>query len=327
MATLFLDANILLDFYRFGSDDISEIDKLLALINDGNVKLISTSHLKDEVLRNREDVVSRSLSELRAIKFGANAPNYCRNTPEFTKLSDQLKIVGQAHNDLVESIEKKIRDGALPADNLIRDLLSASHEIEITSDLISRAQLRISLGNPPGKNSSLGDALHWESLLATNSIFSISLVTRDKDFASPLDRKKLNEFLTKEWKISKLFGKVELFPSLSDFFRTKFPFIKLSTEEEKRSLIGQLENSPNFASTHDIIGELSKFDFFTNKQIIRLFKALVSNSQVGWIATDVDLQEFYFGLQEQAYIIQEEDQAKIAELLEVDPEEFFEIKF
>jgi hypothetical protein len=43
---LFLDANILLDFYRFGEDDISEIGKLVVLIRDKEITLHSNDHLK-----------------------------------------------------------------------------------------------------------------------------------------------------------------------------------------------------------------------------------------------------------------------------------------
>ena len=75
MRYLFLDANILLDFYRFGDDDIEEIGKILALINDKEITLYSNSHLKAEVERNREKVLAESLKSLESARFSVRAPN------------------------------------------------------------------------------------------------------------------------------------------------------------------------------------------------------------------------------------------------------------
>lgn len=68
---------------------------------------------------------------------------------------------------------------------------------------------------------------------------------------------------------------------------------KSEEEKKKESLILALENSGNFANTHTVIGEMSKFEDWTQEQAIALFEIAASNTQVRWILTDYDVAEFY----------------------------------
>lgn len=64
----------------------------------------------------------------------------------------------------------------------------------------------------------------------------------------------------------------------------------------KNDLIERLRISPNFASTHSLIGELSQYQNFSKEQIRRLFEAFFFNNQISWIATDRDVSDFYMTL-------------------------------
>jgi predicted nucleic acid-binding protein len=114
-----LDANILLDFYRYGDDDIVEMGKLVVLIRDGEIDLHINSHLENEINRNREKVLAESFSELKAAKYKVRAPNYCSQLPELKELNERLKAANLAHDALVSVVESRIRDRKLPADRLI----------------------------------------------------------------------------------------------------------------------------------------------------------------------------------------------------------------
>ena len=324
MRQLFLDANILLDFYRFGDDDISEIGKILTLIAGKEITLYTNDHLKDEIARNREKVISDSFSETKAVNYRVKAPNYGKDLAEYKLLTQQLKLANEAHAKFIAVLQPLISKRTLPADALIADLDAASENIAITTELLERAKNRLALSNPPGKKNSLGDALHWESLLSAKYGFSMDIVSRDGDFASELDPKSMKDFLVQEW--TSKFGSwvtITLFKSLSDYFSARFPQIKLSEEVQKDDLITQLLNSPNFATTHSLIASLSKFVFFTNSQVIQLFEALAYNSQVGWVGTDVDLQDFYLRLKDKAYWVPNEIHAQCAAYLNVPKDDFF----
>lgn len=323
MEVLFLDANIYLDFYRYGDDDLAEIGKLLILVIDGDVKLLSNNHLTDEIARNRDAVLARSFSELTSSKLSIRTPNYCERFDDYKLLNEKLKELNKIHGNLVKSVKEKIDKKKLPADILIDSLMTRATKLQVSEEILQKAGLRVKLGNPPGKNGSLGDALHWECLLGANTVYNVSIVSKDADFASELDRKKVKDFLFCEWRRTRPHGRVTLYPSLTEYFKKLFPNIKLSDETKKRNLIDQLESSQNFSTTHDIISELSGFSFFTSAQVQKLFSILINNSQVRWISGDKDINEFFLSLQPRSYVVKLEDHDEIALILGVDADSFF----
>ena len=62
--------------------------------------------------------------------------------------------------------------------------------------------------------------------------------------------------------------------------------------QEKDSLIEELRRSPGFASTHQIISNLSGKQNFSDSQIKRIWKAFIRNNQVHRIASDHDVESF-----------------------------------
>lgn len=64
----------------------------------------------------------------------------------------------------------------------------------------------------------------------------------------------------------------------------------------KNELIEGLRISPNFASTHSLLRELSQDQDFSKEQIRKLFDAFFFNNQINWIATDPDVTSFYQSL-------------------------------
>lgn len=73
---------------------------------------------------------------------------------------------------------------------------------------------------------------------------------------------------------------------------------KANNEETKRKtdLIISLENSGNFANTHTIIRDLSKFNSWTDDEKKVLMDIAVNNSQVYYILNDKDVSAFYRGI-------------------------------
>jgi hypothetical protein len=129
------------------------------------------------------------------------------------------------------------------------------------------ARTRMAVGNPPGKNGSLGDALNWEVLLQNiPNGEPLYFITDDKDYASPIDSNIFNAYLSKEWQDQKN-SKVVYYKSLSEFFKEHFPKITLASELEKDLVIRDLANSSSFAETHTIISKLNKYSDFTIAQI------------------------------------------------------------
>lgn len=68
--------------------------------------------------------------------------------------------------------------------------------------------------------------------------------------------------------------------------------------EEFDELIGQLQESPDFETTHRLIARLSRNNFWTEQQVGELCRAVVMNTQVEWILGDPDIDKFYRSLLE-----------------------------
>jgi len=126
------------------------------------------------------------------------------------------------------------------------------------------------------------------------------LITSDGDFESPVIAGAPSTYILDEWKA---LGKGDLFlyKSLTDFFKSKFPDIKLADEIEKMSAIEKLCKTKNFATTHSMIAKLSKHEDFSKEEIEKLLEGFLTNQQISWILGDLDVNEFAMKLVQYAY--------------------------
>lgn len=255
-------------------------------------------------------------------------PNYFQSYDGLKDLNKALADCAAKYKALTELIEADVRAEKLKADAIIEKLFNSSDYSTIEAAQISRATERVELGNPPGKRSSLGDAIHWEYLLGKAFRYChVSIVTSDSDFSSALNSGHISAFLRDEW--TQVFGpdsSVTLFTNLSDFLSRHHPEVVLSQEAVKDDLISRLSASPTFARTHEIIAELAKFSKFTQKQIRGIFLCLLENTQVGWIANDADVQDFYLQFENSAWLLPDSITEAAAELLNK-PKDFFSLPF
>ena len=80
---------------------------------------------------------------------------------------------------------------------------------------------------------------------------------------------------------------------------------------KKEICIDELENSNSFSMTHTVVSKISKYNSWSENQIIRLCKAALYNSQVKWILKDIDISRFYKSLN--LYNINDENVKKVIE--------------
>jgi len=76
----------------------------------------------------------------------------------------------------------------------------------------------------------------------------------------------------------------------------------------KNDLIERLRISPNFASTHSLLGELAQDPEFSKEQTRKLFDTFFFNNQISWIATDEDVKQFYSSLVQENQTLFTEDE-------------------
>ena len=289
---IFIDTNIYLSFYHFSSDDLDELKKLVVLISKRKLKLFLPSQVIQEFQRNRESKLEDALKRFNEQKLDFQFPQFCKDYPEFAELRELQKVYSKSHNALKEKVISDIQSKKLKADSLFKELIKYSTVIKTSDKLYLEAKKRMELGNPPGKDGSIGDAVNWEALLQNvpknEDVFFIS---DDNDYASPIDKNSFNAFLSEEWSLIKT-SKILFYRRLSSFFKEHFPDILLEDELEKDRLIQSLASSNNFSETHTIIAQLKKYSDFSATQVGAIISAYFHNNQIAWIINDPDVHDF-----------------------------------
>jgi predicted nucleic acid-binding protein len=289
---LFIDTNILLSFYHLTNDDLEELKKLAVLMAQKTVTLHVTDQVVAEFTRNRESKIADAVKKLKEQHLNLQFPQVCKDYPEYQQLRELQKQYDAAHSNLLTKLLADVLASKLRADVAISELFNAATHAETDAETVSKARVRIDIGNSPGKNGSLGDAINWELLLKTVPHgTSLYFVSEDRDYTSTLDETKFKNFLQQEWRREKA-GEIIFYKRLSSFFKDIFPAIKLASELEKDLVIQQLVASPNFSTTHTAVAKLEKYADFSVTQASNILLAATINNQVGWIATDPDMKQF-----------------------------------
>lgn len=291
MIHLFLDANILLSLYGLAPSEVAELRKLPALIAGGELTLWVTENVRDEFRRNRPKVVADALKALKDSRLRIAYPALSTGSAERHALQTAEREAQRAHSALVDHLEERAHAEQLDADVAIAELLVPATLIA-SNAFVDAARTRRELRRPPGKNDSLGDAINWEALLASvPNGEDLHFVSTDPDFRSPLDDKRLHEYLSAEWSEKRL-GKARLYTDLDQFLSQHFVAVKVPSDVPKVRLINRLRASMTFSETHAIVAELSQYDVFTPEQARLIARHAVRNNQVRWIAADDDVKAF-----------------------------------
>lgn len=317
MINLFIDTNVLLSFYHLTSEDLEELKKLAALIDNKEIRLFITEQVKNEFTRNREGKIFDAMKKLREAKFSLSFPLFAKDYKEYGELRDLMKKADELHSELIKRITLAAEIEELSADKVVAALFQKAENIAVSDELYLRAVKRVQLGNPPGKEGSMGDAVNWECILSkAPQGEDIYIVSGDKDFRSQLSEGEISEYLDKEWCDAKK-SSLCFYPKISDFFKQNFPHIKIASEVERDLLIQRLSESYSFARTHEIIAKLLTQSEFSPTQVERLIDIAQTNNQVGWIVDDDDVHEFYVLLsQKYGKEIQQDAAQKLTTIVE-----------
>lgn len=290
MINLFIDTNVLLSFFHFTSDDLDRLHKLAALVKVGKVALWIPDQVRDEVRRNRDKKIAEALKGLKERTWKLSWPQMCKDYSEYETLQSLIRTAEEHFDGLLRQLDTDISKGSLKADRVLGELFDSATRVAVPREIVAAARLRVDVGNPPGKQGSLGDAVNWESLLeAVPHGEELSFVSDDKDYFSPLDDCQFNSFLSDEWRTKKEAG-ITFYRRLTPFFNAKNLDISLAgIDEEKDQAIAALAQSHNFTTTHWVVAKLATFDAFSPRQAEDLARAALDNNQVNWILDDEDV--------------------------------------
>jgi predicted nucleic acid-binding protein len=290
---LYLDTNVYLSFYHLSNDDLEELEKLLILVKTKEITLHLPEQTRNEFIRNRDVKIADAINRFKENKLTNVFPQICKDYDvEYEAMREAIKSYDKNKQHLIEHLQKDIRSNSLKADKVIDALFTNAKLFPTSDEIYFKAKKRYDLGNPPGKKNSLGDAVNWQVLLESVDDFTdLYFISDDKDYYSEFDSSLFNPFLLSEWKQSR-FDDLKYYRKLSVFLKEKYPNIVIATEYEKDSLINDLQFSSSFSSTRSILRRLNEFDGFTNQQLTDIANATITNSQIYWIATDWDINQY-----------------------------------
>jgi predicted nucleic acid-binding protein len=246
-AYIFIDTNILLDFYRIRRTDISM--KYLEEIEKHKDLIICTSQVEMEYKKNRQSAILESISEVKKINnVNLTVPAIVSDAKAVEMIKKSKKEIDSQQRKLKERIEKILKNPGVhdPVYKSLQKVFKHKSPINLNRENKQRftvrrlAMKRFMLGYPPRKSgdNSIGDAVNWEWIVkcAEDSKKHIIIVTRDTDFGAIHENESyLNDWLKQEFRqrISQQ-RKVVLTDKLSKAFKlVEIPVTKEMEEEEE----------------------------------------------------------------------------------------------
>ncbi len=250
---LFVDTNVLLDFYRIRKSDISL--KYLQQLEACKDRLIIGSQVEMEYKKNRQKVIVESLTNFAV--------------PDWSKLTGPALVSDLQAMKMIEKKKKEITAQRVKVNEKIQNVLSdpihhdpvyqclqrifkndsiynLSREKKERFTIRNLARKRFVLGYPPRKqnDTSIGDAVNWEWIVkcSLDSGKHIVIVTRDTDYGAIYDGQSfLNDWLKQEFseRVSQK-RKIILTDKLSQGLKIVHAAVTKEMEEEEERLIAEI---------------------------------------------------------------------------------------
>ena len=219
---VFIDTNILLNFFHFTKEDTETLKNVFASHKHGAATVHLTEQVYDEFSRNRENKIKDSLKKFKELKFAAQLPAFMKQYGEYDQILQKSAELQDLMKALSQKVDVDVVENRLLPDRLIKDIFAKNEPISTTAELYGMAQMRVSLGNPPGKNGSMGDAVNWMALLnAVPNGENIHVISEDGDFYSTLEENRPHPFLKDEWRRKKQ-AEMFVYRTLSSFTKQHF---------------------------------------------------------------------------------------------------------
>ena len=249
-ALIFVDTNILLDFYRIRGGGVGL--ELLALIDKHKDVIITSTQVEMEFKKNRQRAILEGLNSIKTPDWtGLTPPAFLASAKPAAHLARSKKAIGTQQEKLRKRIVQ-ILDDPIHTDPVFRTLQrlfkhGSPYNLRRPNKerfrIRNLARKRFSLGYPPRKpnDTSMGDAINWEWIVdcADRSKKDIVLVTRDNDYGFCIgDRYYLNDWLRHEFmaRVSRK-RRIVLTDRLAEAFKLRSIHVSAAAVREERELV------------------------------------------------------------------------------------------
>jgi len=260
---LFVDTNILLDFYRSRSETGLDLLEHLEQVSEF---LISTFQLEMEFKKNRQRAMLEGLSELKP-PSGISRPGLFSDAKAVQTMRTSQKRAAASVNRLRARYARALGKPTThdPIYRACQRLFHKNDPLVLTHDdpkgrtIWRKALRRFLLGCPPRKpnDTSIGDAFNWEWMIdcATSFHGELVIVSRDSDYGAISNNQSyLNDHLRQEFseRVSKK-RKILLYHKLSDALRHFNIAVTDSEEREEDAIVERHRTLPRAQVASDLL--------------------------------------------------------------------------
>jgi hypothetical protein len=258
---LFVDTNVLLDFYASHQNaGLSLIAKLASL----QESIITTCQVEMEFKHNCQRVMADSVEKLKPLNFNLQVPAILAESKASAVITKGIQNVRSRMDRLQVRMDRMIQNPAAdPIYKVVQKIFEAESQFNLKRQsadfgLIKRRAFRRHWeGAPPRKanSTSMGDGINWEWILECirRSNRDVFVVSRDGDYGLIRGRSCfLNDWLATEVQRLSKKRKVRLFSLLSNALKELGTLV---TVEERRSE-EQIASSSSSSSDFDLIQQL-----------------------------------------------------------------------
>lgn len=249
---LFVDTNVLMDFYRIRKSDIST--KYLEQLEACKDRLIIGGQIEMEYKKNRQRVIVESLNNFTNPDWGKLTVPALLADLQATKMVEKKKELIAQQKKVNEKIQAVLSDPTHhdPVYQTLQRIFKNESPFNLSRSKKERfsirnlARKRFTLGYPPRKHTdtSIGDAVNWEWIVqcSADSGKHIVIVTRDTDYGAIYGGKSyLNDWLKQEFseRTSKK-RKIILTDKLSAGLKIVHAAVTKEMEEEEEKLLAEI---------------------------------------------------------------------------------------
>jgi hypothetical protein len=266
-ALLFVDTNVLLDFYRIRNSDISM--KYLERLENCSDRLILGAQVEMEYKKNRQKVIVESLNNFKFPDWSKLSPPALVSDCQPVKMiSKKKKEITDQYDKVSERVRKILSDPIHndPVYQTLQRLFKKSSPYNLNRDSERRfavrnlARKRFVLGYPPRKqnDTSIGDAINWEWIVqcSIDSGKHVVIVTRDADYGAIYENQSfLNDWLRQEFseRVSKK-RKIILTDRLSEGLKIVHAAVTNEMEEAEKNFLKEIEEVMEKIKSIDLTG-------------------------------------------------------------------------
>lgn len=215
---LFIDTNVLLNFYHFADDGLEQLEQLIGMISDDGICLHLPQQVINELARNREAKLKAANDQFIKESLPSAVPRHMQQYGQCTEYVAAIEQAKKLRSQLVSLALADASNETLATDGLIRTVFETATKYPEDDSVFTVALQRMQKGNPPGKNGSVGDQYNWETLLKEVPGGDLHIVSKDGDYASLLNKSRPHPSLEAEW-VNKKGGHLHIYSELRAFLK------------------------------------------------------------------------------------------------------------